>query len=143
MALAVRRRQRHCDALDPHRLIAAFGHGVDLAQRPLCARIVGNDLATHGAHQRALSQHGVAARIGVDDPSARIDEEHAGADAVGGVGKGRGFSGLEIDHVADEHRTAHVGHDEPHAPAGCVVHEADDFVAKEAHLRKAGDRLLQ
>ena len=57
----------------------------------------------------------------MDDPRARIDQEHGGADAVDAVGEAVGFGCFEIDYLADEHRAAQVWNDKPHALAHLLV----------------------
>ena len=70
------------------------------------------------------------ARIGVNDAPARIDQQHAGADAVEGVGEGCGLGCLQADHPPDQHRTADVRDDETHAVACLVVDQAIPLVAE-------------
>ena len=88
-------------------------------------------------------QHGVAAGIGVNDAAVRVDQEHAGAEAVERIGEGRRFGGLEVDRPADQHRAADVRHDEPHAPARLVVDDAVALVPEDAEHGGARRRLVE
>jgi hypothetical protein len=69
----------------------------------------------------------------MDDMTDRIEQKHASADAVECVGQRCRFSALEIDNLADEHRTAEVRHNKPHASQHFVIHKAIAFVTNNTH----------
>ena len=103
----------------------------------------GGELAARRAQDGALVQHGMAAGIGVHDAPGLVDQEHAGAEAVEGIGEGRGLGSLEIDRPADQHRAADVRDDEPHALARLVVDQAVALVAEDAEHGGARRRLVE
>jgi hypothetical protein len=59
------------------------------------------------------------------------------------VGKGRGFGGLQIDDLADQHRSAQMRDDEPHAVACFVINSAVTLMTKDSEQCHARGRLLQ
>ena len=105
-------------------------------QRLVRACIVGGELSARRAQQGALGQQRMPARIGVDNASTCIDEEHAGADAVEGVGESCGLGGLQVDHPADQHGAADVWNDEAHAPAHLVVDPTIPLVPEDTRARR-------
>ena len=73
----------------------------------------------------------------------RVDQEHAGTDAVEGIGECRRFRGLALHRRADQHRAAHMRSDEPHAPAHLIVGNALPLITKHAEERDARRRFLE
>ena len=130
-------------ALDPERHIAILGAGDDVGQHPIALPIVGDQPTAGGVQDLGLGQHGLTRGIGAHDAAARIEQQHASADAVERVGKGRGFRGLLLDHLADERGAANVRHDQSHAPARFTVDEAVARVAKDHEGGPARRRLVQ
>ena len=112
-------------------------------QRLLRARIVAGEFSAGRVQEAALGQQRVAARIGVDDAPTRIDEQHAGADAVERVGEGRYFGSLQADHPANQHGAADVRNDEAHAPAHRVVDPTVPLVPEDAEHGGACRRLVE
>src|SRR6266849_787148 len=85
----------------------------------------------------------MAGGVGMDDAPVRVDEEHAGAETVEGVGECCGFGGLQINHLADKHCTTHMRNDKAHAPAHFVVDHAAGFVSNDAQICTARQRLFE
>ena len=103
----------------------------------------GGDPAAAIAQHGPLVQHGLAAGIGVDDLPVRVDEKHAGADAVEGIGECRGLGGLELDRPGDQHRAANMRHDLPHAPVHVVVDETLPLLPKNPEQCGAGGGFVE
>ncbi len=74
---------------------------------------------------------------------AGIDEAHARAQPVQGIGQRRALGGLEIEHSGDQNRAADVGDDQAHALAHLVIDDAIALVAKHSEHRHAGGRLVE
>jgi len=91
----------------------------------------------------ALVQQRLTAGIGVDDPPVRVDQEHAGADAVEGIGQCRGFGGLAAHRRADRHGATHVRSDETHPLAHLVVDETLPLITKDAEEGNARARFFE
>src|SRR6476659_7820507 len=71
------------------------------------------------------------------DFSLGTDKEDRGAEPIEDIGKGGGFGLPEIDDFAGAHRTAHVRHDETHAPAHFVVDHTARFATNDGKIRAA------
>ena len=143
VSFAVARRQGHGDAPNPDLGVAAAGRREDIVQRAFGIRIVGGELPALRAQQRAIGQHGVAARIGVDDASARIDDEHAGSNSIQSIREARRLHCPEIDYLADECRAANVRNDQSHAPTHLAVDDTVALTANDGKNHRGGDRLFE
>src|SRR5215204_1880518 len=69
--------------------------------------------------------------VGVDDTSARADEEQARAEAVEHVGERGGFDLGQVNDLADQERTSHVRQDDSKTAAHFIVDEAVVRIALE------------
>ena len=140
--LAVARGQPHRDALVAERGVAVAGGEQNVAQRLVALRIERDQLAV-GVQHVAFAQHRAAARIGVHQPSGRIDQEHAGLQPVERVGHRGGLDAAEIDQLADHRGAPHVRHQQAHAGAHLVVDQPVARVPRDREHRTAGGRLVQ
>ena len=111
-------------------------------QRLVGQRIDGAEPAAGGAQHRGFGQHPVAAGIGMGDASCRIDQKHASAQRIETVGERCSLDGLEIDHPANQSRTANVRSDEREPPAHLVVSEAVGQIARDEECRAGRCRFL-
>jgi hypothetical protein len=124
------RHERHSDALCANRRIAATGREECLVQRLLGLGIVCGKLFPSCTQKGALGEQRAAAGIGVDDAAACIEQQHARADPIEGVGQCRCFAGLQIDHIANQYRPTQMRRKKPHALARRLVSDAVSFVTK-------------
>jgi hypothetical protein len=85
----------------------------------------------------------MTARIGMHDPSAGVHEEQASPNSIERVAEGCGFSRSVVHQMGDEHRSAHMWDDQPHALPGRIVDHAAVAAAPEAQVHKAGGRLVE
>ena len=132
VALAILSGQRHRDPLDAERGVALPRGGKDIAQSPINLCITRGEPPGRCSQNIARVQNGIACRIGVNETSTGIDEEHARAEPIERVNECRDFGGLELEHPADHDGTPDVRRDQPHLLARTIVHDAISLVAKDS-----------
>jgi len=95
----------------------------------LCAHIVGNELAADNTQNHTFSQHGMAARIGVDDPRARIDQNMP-ALMPSTVSAKLSASPVLRSITGDQRASTNMRDDQPHAPTRLFVSRPIPLVPK-------------
>src|SRR5215475_4474925 len=94
IVIAVTRPQRHGDGLRTKDPVAATDDGEEFLQRCCRMHFAGNQPAVALTQHGALSQHGMATCIGMNDAACLVDEKQTGAEAVESIGKGCSFGDI-------------------------------------------------
>jgi len=94
VVFAVAPAQRQGDGPRARDRVAATDGGQEFLQRCCRTHFAGNQPAGGLTQHGPRPQHGVAARIGVNDVACLVDEKQTGTEAVEGIGKGCSFGNI-------------------------------------------------
>ena len=88
-----------------------------------------------GHQEVPLGQHGLAARVGVDDAAAGIDEKNRRDDPVDRIGEGRRLDPVQVDHLADQQCTPEMRVEQAYPSDSAGVRQADALVSDDGKGR--------
>ena len=128
-------RQRHRAA--PH----AHGGGAAPGGLNSIAEGAGGPRAHHGQHVLRVAKQRPTGGIGEHDAAMGVDEKYPGGKGVERVREHRAFFVVKIDNISDQHRAAHMRHDQLHAPSHDVVDEPFLLIAENPEQGKLVDVL--